>query len=184
VLHAHAAPRGFSVVNYDRLSALHLALGHLKATGRQRIAYLENVSDRPNPRAALVRSYLSDPRNGMALAAMLRCASRRDTAAEAVHQLLAEKNRPDAIVVESDFSAVTVIEELQRAGVDVPRDIAVIGCGNAEEGYFANPRLSTIGPTAVSLAAPAAHLIDRIEKKGLAPRRFVLPWDLIVRDSG
>jgi LacI family repressor for deo operon, udp, cdd, tsx, nupC, and nupG len=80
---------------------------------------------------------------------------------------------------------VTVIEELQRAGVDVPGDIAVVGCGNAEEGYFANPRLTTIGPTTISLAEPTAHLIDRIQHKGtIEPRRFVLPWTLIVRDSG
>jgi LacI family repressor for deo operon, udp, cdd, tsx, nupC, and nupG len=185
VLHANAAPKGFSVVNYDRLTALGLALDRLKVHGRRRIAYFENVSQRRNPRAALVRDYVARPDSGMELVAMLQCASSRATAAEAVRQLMARAVRPDAIVVESDFSAVTVIEELQRAGVNVPADIAVIGCGNAEEGLFANPRLTTIGPTTISLAEPTTHLIDRIEQKGeLGVRSFVLPWTLIARDSG
>lgn len=185
VLHANAAPRGFSVVNYDRLSALQLALDHLKSAGRRRIAYLENVSHRPNPRAALVREYAARNSDRMEIVAMLQCASSRATAADAVRQLVASERRPDAILVESDFSAVTVIEELQRAGVRVPTDVAVIGCGNAEEGQYANPRLTTIGPTAISLEEPTAHLIDRMQsKRPVKPRGFVLPWTLIVRDSG
>jgi LacI family repressor for deo operon, udp, cdd, tsx, nupC, and nupG len=185
VLHAHARPLGFSVVNYDRLSALGLALNHLRARGRRRIAYLENLSLRPNPRARLVREYIAQSNGAMELVASLQCASSRGTAAESVRQIMSGNRPPDAILVESDFSAVTVMEELQRTGIAVPHEVAVIGCGNAEEGYFANPRLTTIGPTAISLSEPTEHLIDRIENKGeVAPRRFVLPWDLIVRDSG
>jgi len=184
ILHANAAPAGYSVVNYDRLSALRMALDHLRANGRRRVAYLENVTHRPNPRAQMVRDYLASS-GDMALVAMLQCASSREKAAQVARELAGRATRPDAILVESDFSAVTVIEELQRAGIDVPRDVAVIGCGNAEEGYYANPRLTTIGPTAISLADPAAHLFDRIQNKAtVAPRRFVLPWTLIVRDSG
>jgi LacI family repressor for deo operon, udp, cdd, tsx, nupC, and nupG len=184
VLHANADPKGFSVINYDRRSALRLALEHLGSSGRRRIAYLENITNRANPRAQMVRDYVAQS-SDMQLVAMVQCASSRARAAEVARDLAGRPTRPDAILVESDFSAVTVIEELQRAGIDVPRDIAVIGCGNAEEGYYANPRLTTIGPTAISLAEPAAHLFDRIQNKAaVPPSRFVLPWTLIVRDSG
>lgn len=184
ILHANATPKGFSVVNYDRLTALRHALEHLRSGGRKRLAYIENTSSRPMPRAALVRDYTARPEHGMAPATVIEGASARSDAARVVGRLLAMAERPDCIVVESDFAAVTVIEELQRHGVDVPREIAVIGCGNAEEGYFANPRLTTIGPAAVSLTEPTGHLIDIIESRGAAGnRRFVLPWSLILRES-
>jgi DNA-binding LacI/PurR family transcriptional regulator len=97
---------------------------------------------------------------------------------------MAMSEPPDAILLESDFSAVTVIEELQRLGVNVPRDVAIIGCGNAEEGYFSNPRLTTIGPTEMSVRDAAGYLLDVIDAQGrLKPKRFVLPWTLIVRES-
>lgn len=184
ILHANAAPKGFSVVNYDRLTALGQALDHLRGSGRKRLAYIENSTGRPMPRATLVQDYASRPEHGMAPAMIVQGASARADAAAVVRRLLELPERPDCIVVESDFAAVTVIEELQRHGVDVPGEIAVIGCGNAEEGFFANPRLTTIGPAAVSLTEPTGHLLDVIERRGAASgQRFVLPWSLIVRDS-
>ena len=66
-------------------------------------------------------------------------AQSREAAEAAARQILAMTPRSMAIILESDFSAVTVIAELQRAGVGVPHDIAVIGCGNAKEGYYCHP---------------------------------------------
>jgi DNA-binding LacI/PurR family transcriptional regulator len=183
ILHANAKPEHFSVVNYDRLSALKKALDHLQRRGRRRVAYIENTSRRGNPRAALVRDYAAAT-SGMGLAGIVTGASARDSAAEATRRLMQLAKPPDAILVESDFSAVTVIEELQRLGIDVPGQVAVIGCGNAEEGYYSNPRLTTIGPTEMSLTDAAGHLIDLVENRGTpGMRRFVLPWTLLVRES-
>ncbi len=183
ILHANAKPEQFSVINYDRLSALQQALDHLKQRGRRRIAYIENTSPRGNPRATLVRDYTTAAR-GMTLAGILTGASARETAAEATRRLMQLAKPPDAILVESDFSAVTVIEELQRLGLDVPDQVAVVGCGNADEGYYSHPRLTTIGPTEMSLTDAAGHLIDLVENRGTpATRRFVLPWTLLVRES-
>jgi LacI family repressor for deo operon, udp, cdd, tsx, nupC, and nupG len=78
-----------------------------------------------------------------------------------------------------------MIHEFQRAGLSVPGDIAVIGCGNAEEGAFSNPRLTTIGPQQVSLIDETNHLLDMIERSGGARhRRFTVPWRLYPRESG
>jgi LacI family repressor for deo operon, udp, cdd, tsx, nupC, and nupG len=184
ILHANADPAQFSVVNYDRLSALEKALEHLRSSGRTRLAYMENTTPRANPRAALVRDYAARHASELELVGIIEGASRRETAAAATRDLLHLPRPPDAILVESDFSAVTVIEELQRHDVRVPEDIAVIGCGNAEEGYYCNPRLTTIGPIAMSLTEAAEHLIDLVTSPTAQPaRRFVLPWTLIMRES-
>ena len=185
VLPPSAPPPGFSVVNYNRVDALRQALDYFRDQGRKRIAYLANTTTTPsNVRAQLVRDFTGSPQNGMTLAGIVAGARSRETAAIAVRELLAMPVRPDCIAVESDFSAVTVIEELQRHGLRIPDDIGVIGCGNAEEGFYAYPRLTTIGPTAISLTDATSHLIDRIETGDhLGFQRFHLPWTLIKRDS-
>jgi LacI family repressor for deo operon, udp, cdd, tsx, nupC, and nupG len=184
VLHPSVAPSNFSVVNYDRLDSLRDALLHLRKAGHRRIAYVENLWRRRNERSDLVREFAARKSSKIELIGIVPGASARAAAAEAVRQLIAGPRRPDGILVESDFAAVTVIEELQRAGLRVPDDVAVIGAGNAEEGFYAHPRLTTIGPTEMSFHEAAEHLMDLVESGGEpAFRRFVVPWTLIVRDS-
>ena len=184
VLHPSAAPDNFSVVNYDRLDSLARALAHLRDTGHRRIAYIENLWHRRNERSALVRETVGKRGSGMKLVAIVPGASTREAAAAAVRALMAEPTRPNGILVESDFAAVVVIEELQRGGLNVPTDVAVIGAGNAEEGYYTHPRLTTIGPTEMSFKEAAEHLMDQVAGPGEQVfRRFVVPWALIVRES-
>jgi LacI family repressor for deo operon, udp, cdd, tsx, nupC, and nupG len=184
ILHATAAPTLFSVMNHGRTEALRLALDHLRSTGRRHFAYVENQTPRANPRAALVRDYAAAHPGEMELVALVEGASSRAAAADATRALMALERPPTAILVESDFTAVTVIEELQRLGRTVPDDVAVIGCGNAEEGYYCNPRLTTIGPTSMSLTIAADHLIDLIENRAdVQQRRFVVPWTFYRRES-
>lgn len=184
ILHPTAAPTLFSVVREQRIEALQVALDHLLAIGRRRLAYMANQLERANPRAELVQAFAERHRDAIELSAVTDGANQREAAAATTRKLLVRSPRPDAILVESDFAAVTVIEELQRAGLNVPSDIAVIGCGNAEEGYFCHPRLTTIGPVSMSLTVATGHLIDAIENRGNSGRqRFVVPWKLYLRES-
>jgi LacI family repressor for deo operon, udp, cdd, tsx, nupC, and nupG len=184
VLHPSAAPSNFSVVNYDRLDCLTQALEHLRDTGHRRIAYIENIWRRYNERSALVRAFAARSQPPIELVAVISGASTRPDAVAAVRTLLAGPTRPNGILVESDFTAVTVIEELHRSGLSVPGDVAVIGAGNAEEGYYACPRLTTIGPTDMSFKEAAEHLMDLVQGRGSPSfRRFVVPWTLIARES-
>jgi LacI family repressor for deo operon, udp, cdd, tsx, nupC, and nupG len=185
VLHPDAAPGSYSVVIQDRVAALMLALEHVRAKGHRHLAYIQNHSVRPHVRSAAVQAFAAAHAEAIASLVVIDGAESRETAAAAARRTLAMTPRPTAIILESDFSAVTVIEELQRAGVAVPHDIAVIGCGNAEEGYYCHPRLTTIGPQSMSLIAPTEHLIDIIENRGARKARtFQVPWMLHLRESG
>jgi LacI family repressor for deo operon, udp, cdd, tsx, nupC, and nupG len=184
VIHPTAKGKGFSVLNYDWNGALSDALEHLVATGHTRVAYIQNRTRSPNPRARLVRDFIAS--RGLPEPIVLDGAQNREAVAIAAREIAAAPHpRPTAVLVESDFTAVTVIEELQRRGLSVPGDVAVIGCGNAEEGYYCNPRLTTIGPTWLSITEAAEHLIDIMQKGGkTTPRRFTIPWTLYIRESG
>jgi DNA-binding LacI/PurR family transcriptional regulator len=98
--------------------------------------------------------------------------------------LAASQERPTALFAESDLAAVTALHAFEEAGLSVPGDIAVIGCGNIEEGEFSHPALTTIGPETTHYGHLAVHLIARIAgAEGAGPMLFNVPWRLVRRAS-
>lgn len=185
ILHPTIRPQGFTVIAHERLKALETALEHVLAAGHRTIAYVANRWVTTSPRIDLVRTFAARHADRMDPAIILGGAHERATAVETARQILALDKRPSLLLAESDFSAVAMVHEFQRAGLSVPGDIAVIGCGNAEEGAFSNPRLTTIGPLQVSLTDETNHLLDMIERRGTTRhRRFTVPWRLYLRESG
>lgn len=90
----------------------------------------------------------------------------------------------DALICASDLLALGAIHALRRAGISVPNNIAVVGWDNIEDGAYCQPSLSTIAPDLWALAEKAMDaLIDRIEGDRSGSRSFVVPHELIVRDS-
>ncbi|MBO9195328.1 LacI family DNA-binding transcriptional regulator [Rhizobium sp. 16-449-1b] len=183
VIHATAKPGPFSVLNNGLTAALEVAFEDLVLKGHRHIGYIENTSQGTNPRLnAVVRR-----REELGIdtkVSVLTGASERSTAADCARQIASWDERPTAVIVESDFTAVTVIEEFSRLGIAVPDQIAVVGCGNAEEGFYCRPRLTTIGPEWSSFEEAGQYLIDGLGlSKPLPPRRFNSPWSYIRRNS-
>ena len=101
---------------------------------------------------------------------MVDGAQSRRSAHEAVLKLLKVSERPTALIAESDFAAVTALNSFQAAGLKVPADIAVVGCGNIDEGLFSYPRLTTIGPQEASFS----HLADHCGRSDRGQAHFTL----------
>ncbi len=183
VIHPSAKPKSYSVVNHYRIAALQQAMTHLMTLGHSDFIYVRNRRKIINSRVR----HLMGLEAGLAGAITLKIvdgAQSRDAAASVAREIVGMSKRPSAVLVESDVSAVTMIEEFKRLGLRVPEDIAVVGCGNAEAGYYANPRLTTIGPEWVSLTEAAEHFMSVVESRGvIAPRQFTVPWVLFNRDS-
>lgn len=185
MIYPATAGRAFSVVTHGRLEALEATLAtHVRTRGHRRIAYVANRSQRPNPRVeAMLAFAAADP--AFAAPVIMDGGEARARAAERAGEIAGLAPRPTLVIVESDFAAVAMIQEFRRLGVRVPDDIAVIGFGNAEEGYYCEPRLSTIGPISVSMTEATEHLLDVVTGRAdPRPRQFMVPWRLYVRESG
>jgi LacI family repressor for deo operon, udp, cdd, tsx, nupC, and nupG len=175
----------FSVVAHERVPALQQALMHLHGKGHQRVAYVSNHSSHPNPRVDAVNAFVAN-HPGMAPPILFEQVLSRGTAVERARDIAAmeTKLRPTMVLVESDYTAVAMVEEFQRQGLSVPGHMGVIGCGNAEEGYYCNPRLSTLGPVALSMTEATEHLIDLVmHPLAGEPKTFRVPWQLYIRES-
>lgn len=182
LLHPPQDIPAFSSVRQDRLPAFRSMVRRLVDKGHKRFVYIRHAQSQDAGRSAALDEILTG--SGLPPARIVTGAERRASAVAIVQSLLHKESPPDAILVQSDSSAVSVIQALARLGLKVPSEIAVVGSGNAEEGALCFPALTTIGPSRPSLEEAIEHLIDRIEKvPGAESRTFTIPWSVIDRES-
>ncbi len=112
-----------------------------------------------------------------------------NSGAEAARQWYALGNRPTAIFCASDEMAFGFIAESHRFGIEVPRDVSVIGFDDVEIAEYFIPPLTTIHQPRNEIGKIAAEmLVDCIKQNGagsdgLAASPQVLPVELVVRES-
>jgi len=183
IMHPTARSQRFSVLNNGLIAALETAFLDLVSKGHKRFIYIQNTGSNPNPRLQGILERRLHLANDVIIETMVG-AGERSLAADCARKISQMKPRPTAVLVESDYTAVTVIEEFSRLGLAVPTAIAVVGCGNAEEGYYCEPRLTTIGPEWNTLDEAGRYVIDGIASNEWRPRRvFHTNWMYIARNS-
>lgn len=177
------------VVSVDSALAVELAVAHLVATGRRRIAFLNGPLD-THPGASRRRGYLA----GLAAAGMTPDesvvevaddftieAGRRSTA------LLIERrpsNTFDAIVAANDLLAVGAISTCLASGVGVPDEVAVTGIDDTEFAASYNPSITSVSIGSAERGKRAARLLlERFAEPTLAPRTSAVHPSLIARAS-
>jgi LacI family gluconate utilization system Gnt-I transcriptional repressor len=95
-----------------------------------------------------------------------------DHGAAAIRILLQQEPKLDAVFAVSDLSAVGVVMECQRRGVDVPGDLSVMGFGDFEIGAEINPALTSIHVDFRALGRTTGELLRELLADGSsdAPR--------------
>jgi LacI family transcriptional regulator, galactose operon repressor len=162
------------------------AVRHLHANGRRRIA-LVNGPEQTAPGAARRLGYL-DAVRACGLARNDELIEVADDfmiepGREAVERLLA-RTTPDAIFCANDLLALGALSALRAAGLDVPRDVALVGMDNTNLSLVTSPPLTTVDIGSGERARIAAELLLlRIAQPGRRVRSVgVEPW-LVVRES-
>lgn len=81
---------------------------------------------------------------------------------EGLQRLLNHVPAPQLIVCSSDTLALGVLAEAACQGLNVPKDIAVLGFGNISEAHYSHPGLSSVGVNAQQMGRQVAEaLLDR-----------------------
>jgi LacI family transcriptional regulator len=94
------------------------------------------------------------------------------------------EHRPDAVFAASDRIAAGALSEISAAGLRVPEDIAVVGFDDIERAAHMVPPLTTIRQSPEKMGETALTLLlDLISDPTSAPRRTILPTELVVRAS-
>ena len=98
--------------------------------------------------------------------------------------MLALPDRPTALFCENDEMAIGALKRIRQSGLRVPEDISLVGFDDIPFAAYCDPPLTTISQPAEAFGQRAVELlIALIEKKPLAERHVVLPFELTLRES-
>lgn len=107
----------------------------------------------------------------------------------AARALLTIPERPTAVLSYSDVSAFGVLAAARELGLDVPKDVSVVGFDDSPGASFSMPPLTSVRQDvpakgrAAAKALTAAIARSRTSAGGSRMRRVVLPTELVVRQS-
>lgn len=158
----------------------------LLAGGHQRFGYIagwEGASTQADREAGFVSTLA---KAGKALHAREVGNFKMDEARDATRRMFADPaNRPDALFVANDHMAFAVMDVLRaELGLDVPRDVSVVGYDDVPPAAWAEYDLTTVRQRAnVMVTATVDILLEQIETPGGRPRSVAVDAPFVLRSS-
>ncbi|MGC9225314.1 MAG: LacI family DNA-binding transcriptional regulator [Terracidiphilus sp.] len=178
-------------VGVDDVRVGELAVEHLIARGCRRIVHVRgpetSIGDAraEGYRAALKRHGIEAPEGYV-----VTCGEASDSDGEtrgrhAMEEILALKPRPDGLFCFNDTIAIGAMERAFEAGLRIPRDLAVVGCGNFHYGSKLRVPLASVDQKSREIGERTAQLIVNLLRKPAParPRTILLEPELIARAS-
>jgi LacI family transcriptional regulator len=107
------------------------------------------------------------------------------TGYKATNELLQLSPEPDGIFCYNDAIAYGAIAAVLEAGLRVPEDVAIVGCGNLIYNKFLKVPLSSIDQQTAAIGQRAGKLALQLIEAGqtIAPQRILLEPKLVARQS-
>ncbi len=181
----------YNFVGVDDYRIGELATEHLIAQGYKCIAHIRGpLTNCGNRRVEGYRDAIR--RRGLPVREcyVIACGGETDSDGEisgrqAMEEILLLSPRPDALFCFNDSIALGAMEKAFEAGLHVPEDIAIVGCGNFHYSSKLRVPLSSIDQRAREIGDRTAKMIAVLLEKPLAnrPRNEILEPELVVRAS-
>jgi GntR family transcriptional regulator of arabinose operon len=103
---------------------------------------------------------------------------------ETLRVFLQREPRATALACQNDPTAMDCLQLLQRLGLGVPEDVALVGFDDIPIASRVTPPLTTVAQNVSQLGQASANLVmDAVEGRVTAPVSIVIPTELVVRQS-
>jgi LacI family transcriptional regulator len=167
-----------------------LATEHLIAVGCRRIAHIAGAKvstalhRQEGYRQTLATHRLPAPRE--LIVARAHGDDRGDASGyQAMQQLLGLTRRPDGVFCYNDPTAMGAMQAVLDAGLDVPHDVAIIGCGDVHYAPFLRVPLSSVAQQSDEMGRTAGRLALSLiaAKRPPKPTAILLEPTLRIRQS-
>lgn len=173
----------------DHRKGAWLALRHLVELGHREIAFMKgaNVSPDSDDRWNSICEVAAELGVNMPPSLVVQLES--DDATPQLGYPFARKlmgrNRPfTALFAYNDISAIGSIRAFQEAGLQVPKDVSVVGFDDIRIAVHNNPSLTTVRQPLEKMGEIAARtLLDRLDNHGSWVPEITIEPELVVRDS-
>ncbi len=158
----------------------HLVLGH----GRRRMAIISGpaghgeAEERKISLLTALKSFgvVPDPR------LIVPGSFLQGSGVEGVKTLLNQQIPFDSLFCMNDRTAIGAIEELQRSGVKVPQEVAVVGFDDIEEGTYLTPPLTSVRQPLFELGVSAVDILyDILQARDLVGHHLLC--HAVIRES-
>jgi DNA-binding LacI/PurR family transcriptional regulator len=174
-------------VDVDNVSGAARVTQHLIGLGHQRIAFISNAHPAYTASAQRLKGY----RQAVEAAglpcdeSLVRYGDFSPASGEAaMTDILQNGLRPTGVFVASDTVAMGALKAIRAAGLNVPRDIALVGFDDAPMSEFVDPPLTTMRLPAFGLGWGSGDMLIRlINQEVIQQPAILLETELIVRKS-
>jgi DNA-binding LacI/PurR family transcriptional regulator len=160
-----------------------LVLDHLIGLGHEAIAHVDGGSGAGGPqrRSAYLRGMRAQRLGRRALVIPGDFTEEAGVAAAA--ELLRRPELPTAIFAANDMVAAGLLGGLDRAGVEVPREVSIVGYDNISIAHLAHVSLTTVDQPRSEMGRLALELLlDRIDNRRANEVRLIEP-SLVIRST-
>lgn len=186
--HSSRSSEGYVWVDADNFGGMGAAVRHLLGFGHRRFALLNGPAD-----LAVCQLRFEGYRAALAAAGLPvteRSLTWDDFSPEsgcerfiAIWRSTPATNRPTAIFCGDDTIALGALDGARGLGLEVPRDLSIVGFDDITLARYARPPLTTIRQDALAKGRVAAEMLVSLLNGTLATRQRVLPTELVVRES-
>src|SRR5437763_12494910 len=151
-----------SNIRIDCEKGVHEAVEHLLELGHRQIAFISGpvrFKSAQFRRQAFLETMTSHRGSLHTEPLILEGNFKLESGEQVVGEMLRLKSRPTAILAANDLMAVGALRELRRAGLQVPKDVSVIGCDDIALAVLTDLQLTTIMIPRIAIGAPAGEAI-------------------------
>ncbi|WP_030378106.1 LacI family DNA-binding transcriptional regulator [Streptomyces sp. NRRL F-6677] len=186
LLHNSDAYPDVCSVAVDDVAGADAAVTHLLARGHERIAFVTGPAHMRQSQDRLAGSRQALARAGRpaeTLEVVEVSAFTVDQGRRAGEQLLTAGERVSAVFCANDLLALGLMQTAFRAGLRVPRDLAIVGYDDIHSAATAGVPLTSVHVGGYDLGQAAARLLLDEDGPGHVHQRLVFPPRLVERSS-
>ncbi|MFU8851789.1 LacI family DNA-binding transcriptional regulator [Micromonospora sp. SL1-18] len=170
-------------VVFDSVDGIRQAIAHLQALGHHRVAWVGGPRTSWSNRDRLRALRTAASAAGMELFVVGHFPPYFEGGVAAADLVVA--SGATSVIAYNDVMALGLLSRLRDRGVDVPRDISVIGIDNIQMSVMSSPALTTVSVTKEQAGRAAVDLLLALllQPDGVRNTRRELPTQLLVRGS-
>ena len=183
-----------NTVSTDTVGGVKKALTYLHSMGHERIGILlgGSVSQITNRKRAYLDFYEDfglevDQRLIVDVPFKTRASDTFLIAKELIVDLMRSRERPSAIFASNDMLGLAALQMAQIEGLEVPRDLSVVGMDDLFSAESASPALTSVSKHRFEVGTQAAkNLLSQIHSEGSVVKEVVnelVECTLVIRDS-
>ena len=154
-----AIPARFPTVDVDERGGIRIGLEHLVELGHRRIGFASARLPGGNPaREEAYVEFMSEHLGGVPDGYLQHCESSMIGGAQAIDVMLGLEDPPTAVACSTDAVAVGVSHGAYDKGVEVPRQLSIVGFDDLMVARFSNPALTTLHMPTAEIVAEAVRM--------------------------